>query len=84
MQLRGHEFCTYLVTYGTMTLFSAPGIPHLVIYGTMTLFSSTISFNHISHTINAIIELNINNKSKISYLSSLIFRKNWDVYKWCF
>ena len=53
-------------------------------YSMLLLFSTTISFNHISHTINTIIELNINKRSNISYLSSLIFRKHWDVYKWCF
>ena len=48
------------------------------------LFRATFYFNYISHSIKAIVELNINNRSKISYFSLLIFRKNWDVYKWCF
>ena len=83
-QLRGLEFWTYFLIYCTVTLFSAPEIPHFLIYCTVTLFSATFYFNHISNNINTIVELNINNCSKISYLSSLIFPINWDVYKWCF
>ena len=83
-QLRGLEFWTYFLIYCTVTLFSAPEIPHFLIYRTVTLFSATFYFNHISNNINTIVELNINNCSKISYLSSLIFPINWDVYKWCF
>ena len=83
-QLRGLEFWTYFLIYCTVTLFSAPEIPHFLIYRMVTLFSATFYFNHISNNINTIVELNINNCSKISYLSSLIFLINWDVYKWCF
>ena len=61
-------------------LFSAPEIPHFEVYGTLLLFHTTILFNHISHTVNAIVVLYIKNKSKILYLSSLIFRKNRDVF----
>ena len=71
----GLAMFTYLVTYRTLALFCAPEIPHLFTYSTLTLNRATISFNHISDTINTIIELNINNRSKISYLSSLIFEK---------
>ena len=60
-----------------LSLFCAPEIPHLVIHSMFILNCATSSFNHISNTINTIIELNINNISKISYLSSLIFCKNW-------
>ena len=70
--------------YRMVLLFCSPEIPQKFIQRMVLLFSNIFYFNHISNTINTIIELNINNRSKISYLSSLIFRKNWDVYKWCF
>ena len=65
-------------------LFCSPEIPQKFIYRMVLLCSKTFYFNHISNIINTIVELNINNRSKISYLSSLIFQKNRDVYKWCF
>ena len=90
-QLRGLEFWTYFLIYCTVTLFSAPEIlvhlkfwTYFLIFRTVSLFSATFYFDHISNNINTIVELNINNCSKISYLSSLIFPINWDVYKWCF
>ena len=60
-----------------MALFRAAKKPHFPTYSTVALFRAATYKIHISDIINTIVELYINNSTKISYLSSLIFSKNW-------
>ena len=84
MQVSADAILTYFITYGTLALLSASKKTHLFTYSPVALLCAATYKIHISNTINTIVELYINYCSKISYLFSLIFRKNWDVYKMCF
>ena len=66
--------CTYFLIYRTVALKCAPKKPQSLIYRTVALFCPPFYFNHISNANNPFVELYINYTSKISYLSSLIFR----------
>ena len=62
-----------------MALFRAAKKPHFPTYSTVALFRAATYKIHISDIINTIVELYINNSSKISYLSSLIFHKKMEM-----
>ena len=64
-----------------LALLCAPKKPHFITYSMVALLCAATYKIHISNTINTIVELYINNSSKITYLALLILHKNWDVYK---
>ena len=77
MQVSAVAILTYFLIYSTLALKCAPKKTHFLIYRMQALIRAATYKIHISDIINTIVELYINNSTKISYLSSLIFRKNW-------